>query len=426
MRAALASLPKIEYVHSFRPGTVYTHWYIWGFIVAGVFGTVVGDKAQRFFMVRDEKAAAKTGWLALALFVTSPILFGIPPLIGKVLWPEIAQLASFAGASKPDESIFIAVVLKFLPAGIVGLFIAAMVAASMSALDSVWNTVSAIVSVDLYKGHLRPKATEKELLIVGRTSVGVLAVAAVSMALVIVHSSLGIFTISNIVLGLVGIPVTIPLLIGLVSRVPVSWSAIPAILSGIIVASLARFGLNWTLGPQYLAVISTCLVVMFTSRWFGRMFIKNRAMAFVAAAGLWIIAALALSLLNVPTMEAGVSLQVLPAGATGIKALIWSTVGLVLITSIFIPLYSQNVRAESPHVQRFFDKLKTPVDVKAEVPEGPGINRPHRIIGWSATSLAAVPALLLLIYKLANWPLYLSLMVILLALGQAFLYLSHD
>ena len=303
----IAAAPPLEFNHTIRGETVYTHWYLIGFLASGFFGHMVGDKAQRFFVVRDERAVRKTGWLAFGLFLTSPILFGLPPLVGRVLWPEISQLAEFAGTSKPDESIFIAVVMHYLPAGMVGLFLAAMIAASMSALDSVWNTVSAVVSVDLYKGHLRREATDRELLwSAGSRSLCLLAQPS-AMALIIVHSPIGLFTFSNIVLGLVTLPVTVPLFIGLVSRTPLSWSAVPSIASGILIAAVARFELNWTLGPQYLGVILVALVPLFSSRWLGSLFLRQPAAARGATFGIAFLLWVAFAVVNAPTMTPGIT-----------------------------------------------------------------------------------------------------------------------
>jgi solute:Na+ symporter, SSS family len=419
MVAALQTLPAIEWSHSYRPGTTYTHWYIIGFVVAGIFGNVVGDKAQRFFLVRDEKAVKKTGWLAIALFFSSPLLFGIPPLIGKVLWPEAAQLVAFAGGSKPDESIFIAVVIHYLPAGIIGLFIAAMIAASMSALDSVWNTVSSIVSIDLYRGHFRPEATQRELLWVGRIVVVFLAISAITMALLIVNSSLGIFTIGNMVLGLVGIPVTIPLMVGLVSRVPCTWAAIPSILSGIIVAAITRFVFNWTLGPQYLAVIGTALVVLLVSRWLGRLHLRNPLKA-IAGAGsigvaIWMIGAW----LSAPTMDGGHHQIIASHGPDGW----WLTVAalsVIILNLAFTPLYSREEADPPTRVDEFFARISHPIDVAREVDESTHNGRPNRIIGVSTLALAGVPLLLMLVYGMADAATYLALSIILAVIGGLF------
>jgi Na+/proline symporter len=420
----LAAVPAIEFSHSFRPGTTYTHWYIIGFLVSGIFGNVVGDKAQRFFMVRDERAARKTGWLAFVLFLTAPLLFGIPPLVGKVLWPEVSQLAALVGDSKPDESIFIAVVMRFLPAGVVGLFIAAMVAASMSALDSVWNTVSAIVSVDLYKGHLRPDANDRELLVVGRVTVVVLAVAAVTMALFIVHSSLGIFTISNMVLGLVGIPVTVPLFLGIVTRVPSPWSAIPSILAGIVMAIVTRFALDWTLGPQYLAVIATCFAVQMSSGWLGALYVRSRPASFASATSIGLLLLVATGLPSVPTMDPGVYNRALGADGSGVLWLLLAIAGIVAVVAFFIPLFARDFQDAPERVQRFFDRLDRPIDVASELLEHDDVGHPNRLIAWCAMGLGIVPLLLLAVYGTTNWLVYVSLSAILLGLGAAFYYIG--
>ncbi|MCB9511638.1 MAG: hypothetical protein H6695_15725 [Deferribacteres bacterium] len=412
----LASVPPVEFEHSIRGNTVYTHWYLIGIIASGVFGNVVGDKAQRFFIVRDEQAARKTGWLAIALFFTSPILFGLPPLAGKLLWPEISQLAAMTGTTKPDESIFIAVVMRYMPAGVVGLFLAAMIAASMSALDSVWNTVSAIVSVDLYKGHLRPQATDREVLWVGRFTVVGLTVAAVVMALFIVHSDLGIFTISNIVLGLIAIPVTVPLLMGVISKRPATWSAIPSILSGIAIAAVTRFDLNWSLGPQYLAVILVCLLPLVGSGWFGRLYHQQKLQGTAAVVAMGALLWLLFAFVSAPTMEIGVSRN----GADSLWLLL-ALAGVVLCNGLFLPLFARDVVAPQERVSRFFEKLQRPVDVASELGEETGEAAPNAIIGWAAAGMGVVPLILLLVSGGENAMIYILLSAILMTIAGLFL-----
>lgn len=357
MLEIIAAIPEIQYQYEVRAGTVYTPWFVVGFLAAGIFGNVVGDKAQRFFTVKDESAVMKTGWLALALFCLSPLLFGIPPLIGKILWPEYAQLAEVVGTAKPDESVFVAVVMHFMPAGIIGLFVAAMTAASMSALDSVWNAVAAVISVDVYKGHFRPAATDKELLWVGRATVIVLAVLAVAMALTIVHSSLGIFTFSNIVLGLLTIPVTIPLMVGIVSRRPYTWSAIPTILAGVMIAGVTRFQLDWTLGPQYLAVIAVCLVVQFSSPLLGRLHNRHPLWSIVGSAAISLVLYVGFSLVDAPTMTPGIT-------ANGVSSpLIVTTLSAIAILNIaFASRYAPEAVGEPDRVTRFFELLDRPIE----------------------------------------------------------------
>ena len=416
----VSRLPPLQLRHEVRSGTIYTHWYLIGFAVSGMFGMVVGDKAQRFFSVKDEKAALKVGWIAFFLFLTSPLLFGLPPLVGKILWPDPSQLVEFAGATKPDESIFIGVVMRYMPVGVVGLFLAAMVAASMSALDSVWNTVSAIVSVDLYKGHINPDATERQLLVIGRVTIVVLAFFAVGGGLLIVHSSLGIFTISNIVLGLVAIPVTIPLFIGIVSRTPVPWSAVPAILSGVAVAAVARFDLDWTLGPQYLAVALVCLVVLFSSRPLARAYQRSAVQALLLSVALSALLLGALSVFDAPTMSGGYRSGF--SSATLIVAL-----GLLAAANFACSrVYARTLAEDDERVGRFFKRIETPIDVSSELGESHVAGRPGRLIGWASFGMALVPAILLVHSRGASLAVYSTLIVVFVGCGVLFLRAGGD
>ena len=59
---------------------------------------------------------------------------------------------------------------RLLPPGLLGLNLAATVAACMSSLDSVFTAAASLFCLDVYKQHLRPAATEAELVRAGRWS----------------------------------------------------------------------------------------------------------------------------------------------------------------------------------------------------------------------------------------------------------------
>jgi Na+/proline symporter len=368
--AFIQALPALEFNHVVRGNTVYNEYYLIGFMVAGVFGNMVGDKAQRFYSVRDEKAAMKVGWLGFGLFLTSPVLFGIPPLVGLVLFPDLSELAYFSNITKPDENIFIAVVMKYLPVGMVGIFLSAMMAASMSALDSVWNTVSSIVSVDLYKGIIKRDATEKQVLLVGRLTIVVLSVIAVVMALLIIHSDLGLFTISNIVLGLFGIPVTIPMVAGLWSRNISRWSAIASIAASVFTATSIRFYFGYSLGVQYLVTIAVALIFLYTSNPLGRLYIKSRNGAIATGALSGLAAFWMVSLLG---------------ELAGRQGLFWPVAAGLVVAGLltgFSALYARDLQQDQTTVDRFFEKLATPVDTASELEaEGADVASSYSLVG---------------------------------------------
>jgi Na+/proline symporter len=357
-------IPALKFEHVLHGTTVYNEWYLFGLVASNIFGNAVGDKAQRYYSVKDEKSAKQVGWVAFALMCTGPLLFGIPPLIGKVLWPEISMMQYFSGISKPEENIFIAVVLKYLPAGTIGIFISAMMAASMSAMDSVWNTVSSIISLDIYKNILKPKASDREILFVGRMTTIALAAIAILLALLITHSEYGIFTVSNIFVGLVAIPVSIPLFAGIIWRKISRWSAISSILAGTLVASTARFVLKYNLGPQFLLIVGVTLLFIFLSYPLGKLYLKNRRLALIANIALG-SAFWCFFLLENQNPELALN-RVSSLNLSQIGALA-AALTLGALSHWFTIRYARDLSSSQESVDQFFEKLDRPIDVAREV-----------------------------------------------------------
>ncbi len=363
-------IPPLELKHVIRDKTTYTYWYIIGVATSHIFGNAVADKAQRFYSVKDEKAAMKVGWLAFALFLTAPIMFGIPPLVGKVLWPDISQLAHFSNITKPDENVYIAVVLRYMPAGIVGMFLSAMMAASMSALDSVWNTVSSIISIDIYKNLFKPKATEKEVLMVGRLAIIVLFFFAVSMAFVIIHSEYGVFTFSTIFFSLTGVPISIPLVLGIIIKDIGRWSGVASILAGTLIASVARFVLKFTLGPQMLLTVAVTLFFILISNHLGRLYIKNKTANRVLCVAIGILFWFIFVTGNADPNISLTTFFTSDGSLLFLSAKFWMTMAAlayIVMLLFFSRLYAKDLLLPQTEIDQFFEKLNTPIDVDSEV-----------------------------------------------------------
>ena len=77
--------------------------------------------------------------------------------------------ASDRGADPSDTNyVFLSFVVKYLPAGLVGLVLAAVFAASMSASSAELNALASTTVVDVYRRLLRPDAEEKHYVLVSR------------------------------------------------------------------------------------------------------------------------------------------------------------------------------------------------------------------------------------------------------------------
>ncbi len=115
-----------------------------------------------------QKGLVFAGFLKLLL----PLIVVIPGIIAYVL----VQDGRIDALGKPDEAY--PTLLALLPAGVKGLAFAALVAAIVSSLASMMNSISSIFTLDIYKPHINKKISDQGMVTVGRiTSVVALVIA---------------------------------------------------------------------------------------------------------------------------------------------------------------------------------------------------------------------------------------------------------
>jgi SSS family solute:Na+ symporter len=114
---------------------------------------------------------ARRGAIWGAMLKLLPVfLFLVPGMLGYALHRQgvIAIPLRPDGAINGD-TVFPTLVSSLLPAGFRGLVVAGMIAALMSSLASLFNSVSTLFTVDIYK-KLRPQTSERTLVFVGRVT----------------------------------------------------------------------------------------------------------------------------------------------------------------------------------------------------------------------------------------------------------------
>ncbi len=106
------------------------------------------------------------GYLKLLI----PLLVLIPGITAYVLFnnPDLLSGLETHGTINRADEAYPWLLHNFVPTGIRGLAFAALVAAIVSSLASMINSTSTIFTMDIYKPHINPKATEKQLVLVGR------------------------------------------------------------------------------------------------------------------------------------------------------------------------------------------------------------------------------------------------------------------
>jgi len=105
-----------------------------------------------------------------------------------VIVPGIA-LAGIIGpealAEEPDRA-FSYIVTHFLPSGLRGILLCAIFASLMSTIDSVFNSLATLFSIDIYKGILRKDATDQQVVAMGRKTILVGLITGIVTAVVLI------------------------------------------------------------------------------------------------------------------------------------------------------------------------------------------------------------------------------------------------
>jgi SSS family solute:Na+ symporter len=78
-------------------------------------------------------------------------------------------------------------ILKFIPAGLRGIILCGLFASLMSSVDSLFHSTSTLFPIDIYKRHLKPQATDQQVVKVGRNFIWAMFLAGVFFAWINVY-----------------------------------------------------------------------------------------------------------------------------------------------------------------------------------------------------------------------------------------------
>ncbi|MBP6508440.1 MAG: sodium:solute symporter [Opitutaceae bacterium] len=145
---------------------------VWGFLMLNILGVLVYPQdqvmMQRVLSTKSDKEAGRSVWTLAAIVVPGNLtFFGI----GTALYVFYKQHPGHLNPMLSVDSTFPQFIAAELPAGITGLIIAGIFAASMSTLSSCINSVATLVSVDFYERYAKNATPHKSLALAEITTV---------------------------------------------------------------------------------------------------------------------------------------------------------------------------------------------------------------------------------------------------------------
>ncbi len=178
-------------------GLMVNQIYFWTMhqsIIQRVLGAVNLKEAQ--------KGLLYTGMLKILV----PLIIVLPGLIGFYMFGEKLY-------DTPDR-VYPLLVKMVLPAWLTGFFVAVMMGAILTTFNSALNSAATVFSLDIYRHFFRKRASEKQLVAMGKWTSALLAIFAIGIAPFVADAPEGLYQLLQQLNGIFFIPIASVILAG--------------------------------------------------------------------------------------------------------------------------------------------------------------------------------------------------------------------
>jgi len=176
--------------------------------------------APRYLSVKDGAEGRKAALLSCVLMFFGALIWVLPPMVARLtLGEEVAA----TGLDNPAESSYAVAAIELLPNGLLGIMIVAMFASTMSSMDTGLNTTTGNLVRNLWP-TLRKRLRVKELTAslevrLCRRVTFCLGLIVIGLALLLSRQqSFQLFDAYFVVSTVIGLPIAVPLVVGLFIR----------------------------------------------------------------------------------------------------------------------------------------------------------------------------------------------------------------
>lgn len=243
-----------KYPSNFIFGSDLTIWnigLIWvvAIVAKQSIGTNSALSSYRFLVTLNERDAVKAAWLACGLFVIGPVMWFIPPWVTADMGVNLFKIYSSLGGDA-NNAAYLYFIEYFMPAGVLGLVLAAMTAATISPMSTAINRTAGIFVRNVYQSFFRPDATELQQFRMSKIASLVSAVLSVSAALALstIHTY-SFFDVMMLFGALLQMPLAIPSVLALIVVKTPDWAGWATVVVGLMVSIYMNFffDINWLL-----------------------------------------------------------------------------------------------------------------------------------------------------------------------------------
>ena len=251
----------------------------WGIVAASFYAGIFywgldQTNVQRVLSAKNLHHARWGVMLAIFLKLFAIFIFAVPGVIAFVLYPGLEE----------PKLTFVTLLNQLLPSGLRGLVLAALVAAIISSLDSVLNSISTITVRD-FGLNFWPDMSEKMQVLWGRVSIFVCTGLGIGAAYLVYRTPGGVYRYFQTLGAITFMAVTPAILFGIMSRKVTTKGAMISVIIGCVTSSifLADEWMGPELGQRIFPWLHTTLTTAYSYRG-GWGFLFITLVLFVASA----------------------------------------------------------------------------------------------------------------------------------------------
>jgi solute:Na+ symporter, SSS family len=228
---------------------VYGGLFYWGMDQVNV---------QRVLGARNLDQARWGAMFAALLKLTPLFIFALPGVITYALYPGMSD--------EQSKSTFVVMLNNLLPSGLRGLVLSALLAALISSILAVMNSVATMLVRDFFL-YFRPNMGERVQVILGRVMVFVAAVAGALAAYLVSRTQDGLYKYLQAISFYLCVPLVPSIFFAIVSRRINMTGAIWSVAVGIVMSTLYVFdGIFPEIGREKLGFLHQTLTENYTFR----------------------------------------------------------------------------------------------------------------------------------------------------------------
>ncbi|WP_089139612.1 sodium:solute symporter family transporter [Vibrio rumoiensis] len=222
---------------------IFVLWVV--FIISKqVISTNDAMSCYRFLVTVNEREAKKAALIAGICFIVGPVMWFIPPWVVATMHVDLAAFYPNLGNNANNAS-YLFFIEYYMPKGVLGLVLAAMIAATISPMTTALNRNAGIFVRNVYQSVINPNATEIQQMRVGKLST--LANGVVSVLAALLFASIKEYSFFDLMMlfgALLQMPLAIPSLLSMVIIKTPDWSAWATLFVGLLVSCFMQFGFD--------------------------------------------------------------------------------------------------------------------------------------------------------------------------------------